>query len=447
MALTLAAGLVVGGSRELAGEEVRNIAGAAQGGRLIWFSSQYDESTWRADNLIDGTANAGWAGQSGGAQAVVVGFAEDRLAEIHDVIVNPYTKEAPANWAKDVEILTSTDYPFKGFASVGKITLTGQGIDQVHSFAAPIRARYVKIVFLSNYGGGYMEAGEIQVMGKTLADSPPAPKYENLAAAKAGAKIERYSSQYNESDWAAANLLSEDGRGQWAGSSGAAQEIVIALPEAAEVSDVGINNYAREDATNWAKEIAVEVSSTYAYKGWEPIGKLTLPKVGDLHVVSSSKPVLAKYVRILFGSNHGGGYMEAARVRVFRTVGGGGGASVAQQLKDTGRAVTHEIHFAFNSAEILPDSEPALKEIAGLMQSNSDWKLIVEGHTDDVGGAEFNQELSRKRASAVEAWLVEKGGLAEERLTTVGYGQSKPIADNTSDDGRAQNRRVELVRE
>jgi OOP family OmpA-OmpF porin len=73
-------------------------------------------------------------------------------------------------------------------------------------------------------------------------------------------------------------------------------------------------------------------------------------------------------------------------------------------------------------------------------------ELIIEGHTDNIGGAQFNLELSRKRAEAVKRWLVDKAGIGEIRLTTVGYGLTRPIADNSTEEGRAKNRRVELVR-
>jgi len=94
----------------------------------------------------------------------------------------------------------------------------------------------------------------------------------------------------------------------------------------------------------------------------------------------------------------------------------------------------------------LPGSETVLSQIAKVLQENPKLELIIEGHTDNVGGAQFNLELSRKRAEAVKRWLVDKVGISEVRLTTVGYGLSRPIADNSTEEGRAKNRRVELVR-
>ena len=96
--------------------------------------------------------------------------------------------------------------------------------------------------------------------------------------------------------------------------------------------------------------------------------------------------------------------------------------------------------------EIQPGSESVLQEIVALLTNNADWELIIEGHTDDVGGGDSNLDLSRERADAVKRWLVDTGDVSEIRLTTVGYGLTRPIADNDSEEGRAQNRRVELVR-
>ena len=437
--------LLIVGASTLAAQEVDNLARQSAGGHLVFFASQYDTGTWQAQHLIDGTPNNGWAGQSSGAQAIVLAFADDRLAEIHDILINPYTQEDKSNWVKDVEIQVSTTYPFRDFTSLGQFRLKNEGGGQLFSPPQPVQARYVKVVCLSNYGGAYMEAGEIEVMGRLLPAAPPAPRWTELAAAERGGRVERFSSEYDNTNWAASNLLAPDGKGQWAGKSRDPQEVVIALPTLAEISDLAVNNYAREAPKNWAREVTVEVSSTSSYKDFRPVGKLSLPQVGDLHILTLARPVEAKYVKLLFGSNHGGAYMEAARVRIFHAPPPEGGR-IAAQLETTGRAVAREIHFAFNSAEILPESAGILNEIGGLLKAHAAWELIIEGHTDNVGGAPFNLQLSRQRAEAVKWWLVNRAGVGEARLTTVGYGQDRPVADNSTEVGRAQNRRVELVR-
>lgn len=103
----------------LEAQEVKNLAALADGGRLVFFSSQYNNTDWKAVHLLDGAGDKGWAGQNSGAQSVVIAFRNNALAEIHDVIINPYTKEDSATWAKDIEILVSTTYPFRDFRSVG----------------------------------------------------------------------------------------------------------------------------------------------------------------------------------------------------------------------------------------------------------------------------------------------------------------------------------------
>ena len=118
-----------------------------------------------------------------------------------------------------------------------------------------------------------------------------------------------------------------------------------------------------------------------------------------------------------------------------------------QSLIDTGVADVYSIYFSFNSADIREESEPALKEIAALLHRRPDWRLVIGGHTDAVGGAAYNLALSSRRAAAVKAALVERHGIDERRLGTAGYGPGRPKDSNETLQGRARNRRVELRRE
>jgi OOP family OmpA-OmpF porin len=120
---------------------------------------------------------------------------------------------------------------------------------------------------------------------------------------------------------------------------------------------------------------------------------------------------------------------------------------IEQALEQTGRAEVYGIYFDFGSASIRPESEPVLKEIADALKKNPAWKLIVEGHTDNVGGDSYNLDLSRRRAAAVKQSLVEHYKVAGARLTTSGFGASRPKESNDTLEGRARNRRVELVRQ
>ncbi len=116
-------------------------------------------------------------------------------------------------------------------------------------------------------------------------------------------------------------------------------------------------------------------------------------------------------------------------------------------LAAKGRWVTQGILFATGKADIQPESRPVLKEIASTLKQHGDLKILIEGHTDNVGSAASNLTLSDARAAAVKAALVADFGVAGDRITTKGLGDTKPAAPNTSATGRAQNRRVEIVKQ
>lgn len=121
-------------------------------------------------------------------------------------------------------------------------------------------------------------------------------------------------------------------------------------------------------------------------------------------------------------------------------------SSLSDEINKSGRVAVYGIHFDTGKAAILPDSENILGEIVKLLQQNEDLKLLVEGHTDNQGSAAANQALSEKRAQAVVAWLTAHG-VPATRLSAKGFGQTKPLTDNGTEDGRAKNRRVELVKQ
>jgi outer membrane protein OmpA-like peptidoglycan-associated protein len=103
------------------------------------------------------------------------------------------------------------------------------------------------------------------------------------------------------------------------------------------------------------------------------------------------------------------------------------------------------INFDFDKADIKPESQPIIDEVGKLLKTNPNLNLTIEGHTDNTGTPDYNRRLSDARARSVVAALMAQG-IATQRLTAVGYGQDKPIADNHTDAGRAKNRRVELVK-
>ena len=121
-----------------------------------------------------------------------------------------------------------------------------------------------------------------------------------------------------------------------------------------------------------------------------------------------------------------------------------GAADLASDLKKSCHVALYGVLFDFNKSTLQPASSPVLQKVADLLAKDATLKLEVQGHTDNVGSDAYNQTLSEARARAVADWLT-KHGTAPGRLTAKGYGKTRPVADNDSDEGRAKNRRVEIA--
>ncbi len=118
---------------------------------------------------------------------------------------------------------------------------------------------------------------------------------------------------------------------------------------------------------------------------------------------------------------------------------------MSKAIASTGRATLYGILFDFNKGDLKAESKPALEEIAKLLKQEPDLKLHVVGHTDNIGGFESNLNLAKRRAEAVVGALTREYGIAASRLTPNGVAYLAPVAANTTEEGRAKNRRVELV--
>ena len=122
-------------------------------------------------------------------------------------------------------------------------------------------------------------------------------------------------------------------------------------------------------------------------------------------------------------------------------------AAMAKDIAQTGHVALYGILFDTNKADVKPESHRALQEIAALLKQKPGLNLLVVGHTDSVGGFEANMALSDRRAAAVLRELATKYGIGAARLRAVGVGMSAPVAPNDTEEGRARNRRVELVKQ
>ena len=121
-------------------------------------------------------------------------------------------------------------------------------------------------------------------------------------------------------------------------------------------------------------------------------------------------------------------------------------AAMAEALTARGTLALYGINFAAGKAQVTPGSAWPLEQVAAMLKSKPEWSLRIDVHSDNAGAAKANLALSKKRAEAVKAWLVTKHEIAATRLTTDGLGDKKPVSPNSSELGRANNRRVELTK-
>ena len=119
----------------------------------------------------------------------------------------------------------------------------------------------------------------------------------------------------------------------------------------------------------------------------------------------------------------------------------------SNDIRTTGHAAVYGIYFDTGKSTIKPESAQAITEIAKLLKSDSSLNVYVVGHTDNVGGVDSNIKLSQSRAEAVIKELVNNNGIAPARLKAFGCGQFAPVMSNDTEEGRAKNRRVELVKQ
>lgn len=131
--------------------------------------------------------------------------------------------------------------------------------------------------------------------------------------------------------------------------------------------------------------------------------------------------------------------METDKIKVIDA------AALKTSLETHGRAALYGITFEFDKADIRPESKPQLDEIVAFLKANAQISIVVAGHTDAKGGFDYNVDLSRRRAQSVVRALT-SAGIPAGRLTPFGAGMASPVASNDRDDGRALNRRVEIVK-
>ncbi len=218
--------------------------------------------------------------------------------------------------------------------------------------------------------------------------------------------------------------------------------VVIELPKKEWLTTLIFNNYI-PDEEGWpgisAKDLRVETSTSSATAGFKTVASFQLERNKNNQLVRL-EPLEARWIKIVITSNYGNPeYTELGKLGVFDD--GSRSKNLAAELKDKGFVDVYGLYFDFASAQLRSESEPVLTQIAEFSKANPGLKLVIEGHTDNSGGAKANQLLSENRAKSVVTALT-KLGVGSALLSASGLGATNPVADNATITGRAKNRRV-----
>lgn len=315
-----------------------NVLAASQGTLLLSATSQYDNSDWAAANLIDeaiGDKHGYSSTSSSGPQEIL--FELPKTAVLSSMIIDPYTTENEDRWAKDVEIWVSTTSPYEGFTKAAAVAVDNKRMESQdpsislteQTFPIPeTKARWVKVVLKNNYGGSYIQLGEIKLLGffSEQQEADPLAQLQNVFSEQIGGKILYFSNQYNDSDWAAKNLIDgQVGKGHgYCSKDNTPVEILFALPKAVTLTHVAFNPFTVEDPNRWAKEVEVQVSTEGPKQGFQTVGQFTLhnrthidpdkPLPDQLFAIN---PVQARFIKLILHKNHGGSYIQLGEFKAF----------------------------------------------------------------------------------------------------------------------------------
>jgi outer membrane protein OmpA-like peptidoglycan-associated protein len=359
---------------------------------------------WPAVNLLDESAQSGWACESGKIRDNVFVFEMVVPAAIERFEFDNAGVDDEGAGAKEVTVEVSAASMQDGFETVLKATLADRTDRQAFKALKAVSGRWVRLTVHSNHGSGsWTELFSFRGYG---AKPPLKAPLENIS----GTYDTTYSKFHvRQQGTALSGCYEFDG---WLLSGAIEGRLMkITWQESGGPDDRG-------------PALMVFAPDGNSFRGyWWRVGNEKKAPDGEWRG--------KKLDAAVGGCPHWSGSL---------------GGEVKKKLLSEGRARVYGILFDLDSAVIRPESKPVLDEVLAVLKGEPGWQVTIEGHTDATGSDGHNLELSQKRADAVKAYLVAGGGGAG-RLLAIGLGEGKPVADNATELGRAQNRRVELVRQ
>jgi OmpA-OmpF porin, OOP family len=375
---------------------------AFSSGALVVQKPQEYSGGWSAFWLLDERSDTGWATPNGviSNQTAVIELPDRSILTTLE-FDNAQT-ENPGRSAKDITVEMSDTSMQSGFQKIADVSLQDHADGQTFPVQASVPGRWVRLTFHNNHGDPkYLELMEFRARGQVVART----SFADISGT--------YRTNFGDMH------IRQQG-----------------------TSVVGCYEHAEGLLEGGIEGRTMKLT-------WNESGHTT-PEEGPAIMVFSSDG------KQLFGlwwykgqENTSGNIWNGSKVS--NQVGtcphwkGGVEQQMASDLEQNGKVRVYGINFDTDSDKIRDESHTTLDQIVAMLKAKPDWKLTVEGHTDATATPAHNQDLSERRANSVKAYLV-GAGIDASRLSTVGYGATRPVASNGTGLGRAQNRRVELVK-
>ncbi len=377
----------------------QDLAAFANGGLVESVNSNYGGG-WEAIFLLDENPATGWANVKGqkGPYEIVISFPEK--SEIYAVSFDTANAENAERSAKAVDVLISDTSAKDGFKPLTSVTLKPAADGQRFAIATPAAGRWLKLIIKSNNGDAdYTEIMNFRAYGKTLTSTP----------------LQNVSGTYSSAIYGNFHLM------QTGAQLSGCYEHDQGLVQGGLEAHLMRLTWTQGGGKTSGPAIMVQARDGKGFKGfWTDAGNADWHPDWDLKKISDK-----------VGS--------CPHWNVKANV-------VADDLASAGRVCLYGINFDSDSDHLRADAKPAVDQLLDALKKNAAWKVTIEGHTDSTSTAAHNLDLSKRRAEAVKAALV-AGGIDAARLSTQGFGQTKPVAPNTTEVGRAQNRRVEIAKQ
>ena len=377
----------------------------ASGTRIVVEPADADDTqmAWSPYNMIDEDPITDWVGLMKGPPVFV--FQLDARSQIASIGVDTATNSETST-TKTLKVEVSDQSESAGFQTLLTATLA-HADGQTFAAAKPLSGRWIRVTMMANGGGDNAALAGLRAFGKRL-ETPPA--------------VTGISGTYEGYSGIGRIQLKQEG-----------------------TRVVGCYEYLDTQLAGGIEGTMLKADMRETRPDGEIRRVLAMMSFADGRIRGFTRDAGREigFDSFVTGQKINDDIGDCPKIPGYRT--GAAKSQLETQISAEGRVRLDGVNFDFNSDVLQAASRPLLDQLVAVLKGKPDWKITLEGHTDNIGGPTFNKSLSDRRAKAVMAYLV-NAGVPAARLTAVGFSSDKPVASNDTVGGRAQNRRVELVK-